>query len=366
MSKAIEIIILARKDLAYKDSETCYDWEIDVDYINNNKSKFTTKRNLKASQGDFLLVKLEAGKYTKVLKNERIKPFYVGIVNTNENEEEKSTIETALIYNLANVDFPATKKSGSSVQAHLLTLLSKYVTGDVTKLTGAVSVRTEGVDAYYSYQPDSSPTITNLAEYFIHMFEKTGVIWEVEWFGVDDNGKTTLSTVIHKTTKTFQIKNNAPDFQNWSVYVQEDNQVSENMLLIIDKTTNNSENPKILSTWYIDQTGTVTQDSTNVTLPTKSAVYLYDTTATDKPSYLEVARSELSVTDYAHEIKCDVSETSELLGFYDFEIGRQTALTFDDKRYNSMLTGYSMNSDDCVFSLTFGNIRSTIKSLLRG
>ncbi|HFI0151453.1 TPA: hypothetical protein ACGO3A_002296 [Streptococcus suis] len=361
----LTLTILERGTLRVKDVADCYDWEVKMDYINNDKSSFTITGPIIAQKGDFVFAKLPNGKYSRPVANGKIRPFYFGIVDTNETEEDESKVEAVSIYNLVNFDFPATSKTGSSVQSHMMKLLMLWLFGDVSKKTDFISVRTEGPDLSFSYQPANPPTSTNMVEYFINIFEKYGVVWEVEWVGYDTSGQFMVSTVIRAKEGSFKIKNNVADFTNWSVYVTKAHYATENMVYIIDKTTKNSESPTILSTWYINNSGEITQSLVDVDLPTRPKIYLYDATSSDKPSYKEVAQSELSGSNYSHVITVDVRDNSQLVSFNDIDIGKQVSLTYDKTRYRSILTGYSLNSSSSYMTLTFGHIRNTLKSLIK-
>lgn len=67
------------------------------------------------------------------------------------------------------------------------------------------------------------------------------------------------------------------------------------MLLIVDKKMIDIEKPRILSTFYLDDQNELTTDKTNAGIikPTVSIVSIYDTEQEDKPTYEEVANSEL-------------------------------------------------------------------------
>ncbi|HFU4025585.1 TPA: hypothetical protein ACGO0F_001293 [Streptococcus suis] len=364
MSQTLQLVILERGSFVVKDSCSCHDWEVRMDYLNNDKSSFRLSSSIRADKGDFVLAKMGSGKYSAILRNGRLKPFYFGIVESNEFKENETELFSVSLYNLVNFDFPATKKSGKNVQAHMKTLLDVFLFRDSTKKADSISVRVDGEPISYSYQPSDPPTVTNMVEYFINIFKKYGVVWEVEWVGYDDAGQFVVSTVIGSKSDVLRFKNNVADFQNWSVEVTRAGYASENMVVIVDKETSDSESPRILSTWYINGDREITQSDVGVATPTRSKVYIYDTKGEDKPSYQSVAQSELSGSLYSHNISCDVSRNSQLLPFSLVEIGKQCDIYYDAERFLSILTGYSLRSDSGVISLTFGYIRNTLKNFL--
>ena len=363
MSTPVDVYIINRRDLKIKSFFTTTEWEIKIDYINNSKSSFTNPASVEVARGDFLLAKLQSGRFSKLYGSDRIQPFFFGLVSSFENKNKKNVIESVQFYNVADNEFSATAKSGTDVKSHLLALLNRYVLSDETSLTSRIAVRLEGGNVPYSYQPSNPPTKTNLRDYFIHMFKKYGVCWNVEWIGPNDRGELIVSTVLKVSNDRIKIKNNSLDFFNWSVFIQEVNKNSDNRLLIIDKRTNNSESPGILSTWYLDKNGEITQSSSNVSRPTRTKVAIYDTTVQNKPSYLSVAQSELSANNYSHEIDVSVIDNSELVRYSDLEIGKKVSVFYNERELRSILTSLSYKSEHGYFELTFGNVRSTIKNL---
>lgn len=364
MMKSLHLIVLGRGSLSPKATGTTYSWNINVDYIDNVKSKFTVTENLGCDKGDLLVAKLPDGQYSTAIDDLSFKPFYIGIVESYEQTKDNFVIETGNLYNLANFEFVATTKNGSNGQSHLLAILTKYFLNDNTKKSNQISITVAGEPVAFSYQPSNSPTATNLVDYLIGFFKKYGIVWEVDRLGYDDYGELTLHTVIRQRTETIQLKNNTHDFQSWNVYVTPANQSAENMIQIVDKQTKDSELPLVLSTWYINELGAVSTSRSRVRLPTKSKIYLYDTLATDKPTYESIARSELSASLYAHEISVDILESSDLIRFEDISIGMRAKIVYDRDTYPSILTGYAIDSDRAIISLKFGYTRSTIKSLL--
>lgn len=364
MSKQLDLTIFERGTMRVKDKATSFTWEVRRDYISNEKSRFELDHSLDCRQGDYVMAKLPDGKNSVLLNDGKIKPFYFGLVDSFETTEDGHVLLANDIYNLANFDFAATPKSGFNSLLHIRQLLNRYLLRDQTKLVQRVNVSGFGLPVAFNYQPSDPPTTTNLVDYLVHFFVKYGLVWEVDSIGYDEGGQLVVYTVITKRDQGLQLKNNVHDFQNWELYVNPANQSAANMLQIVDKTTNNSEAPTILSTWYVNQEGKITQDPANVELPTRNKVYIYDQTAADKPTYEAVARSELSASNYSHEISFDVLERSDLLRFTDLSIGLLAKIVYDGVTYNSVLTGYAVTSEDAIISLKFGHTRSTIKSLL--
>lgn len=137
------------------------------------------------------------------------------------------------------------------------------------------------------------------------------------------------------------------------------------MLQIIDKRTTDSVHPTILSTWYIDKNGELTQSlNDNVYTPTRQKIYIYDMEQEDRPTYLEVAQSELAGQTYAHEINFDIRKENNLIDIDDLEVGLLVDIVHNDTIYSSVLTGYVISSESEFISLRFGHVRSTLQDIL--
>ena len=134
----------------------------------------------------------------------------------------------------------------------------------------------------------------------------------------------------------------------------------------MDNSSKNMKNPTILSRWYLNNSGEIQEDNIlNVTLPTNDKVYLYDKTQDDKPTYREVAQSELSGNEYSHEISFDLQKNNNILKFEDLEIGASANITYNGILYKSVLTGYTLKNESDFITLKFGHVRSTFQQVLK-
>ncbi|HFU4203826.1 TPA: hypothetical protein ACGO8F_001424 [Streptococcus suis] len=355
----MDVTIIDRESRRIKSKATCYQWEIDYDYLTNDPSSFIFQHNVDYAPGDFLLGKLQDRQLGLSSIEQDGLPFFLGVIGESEND----AINAYNLLNLANFDFVATRKTGSDGIGHLKKLLDTYLIADRTKQASSMGIRAGDVAIPYSYQPSNPPTITNLADYLIHFFKKYRIVWAWDSIDFDSTGQLSLQTKLVQEGRLLQLKNNVYDFVNWNVYYTPANKGSENMLHIIDKTTVDSEHPKILSTWYLTKDGIVSQALNGVTLPTRSKIALYDTADESKPTYLEVAQSELAGSQYSHEIEFDLRLDSKLIQFQDLVIGSQALIAHDNNLYPSVLTGYAIKSSSEFISLKFGHVRSRFKSV---
>lgn len=362
----VQVFILNRADAKIKTSVLASGYEINRDYLTNEKSTFSLAGAYDATEGDFLLAKTIGNKEAiNLYQQSTIAPLYFGVIDSFEN----GNIIACDLYHLVQFDFPATRKTGNSFEAHVEALLRYYLLSDSSKLAGVIEItRDPTINTPHSYQPDENPTATKLTDYLINGFKKYNVTWEVVDVYYDTTSaipQLKIKTAIRKKTATIQLKNNAYAFLNWDVYVTTVGRNTENKLLIVEKGMTNSEAPKIRSTWYLTTDNQVTQSMNDeVYKPTKTKVAIYDPTATDNPTYQEIAKSELTGNYYAHEISFDLAEHNELLPVSRLEIGLLAKIVYDQVLYNSVLTGYLIRSDTDVIHLRFGHVRSKLSEIL--
>lgn len=318
-----------------------------IDAISIDKSEFILNNpSIEYQRGDFILAKDGTGD----------KDIFFGVIDSYEDKK----LVANDIRILANFEFPAGKVSGNSFEQHYYNLLQRYLLNDPTKDLSILQVEVR-TNTSHLYQPKETPTATNLMKYLVNAFKKYNIVWEFDRF---EGGK--IYTYIEAVTDKFQLKNNISDFRNWEVSTTDVGKDTENMLLIVDKTMTDVMNPKILSTWYLRDDNTVTNNSNDAHIikPTRTKVNIYDTTATDKPSYEEVANSELKGSYYSHEISVNATMDGSVINIHNLRIGHLANVVYDNKTYQSVLSGYSIVAGSNVIQLKFGNIRSRLSELL--
>lgn len=344
--KQLNVWFINRKGEITQEPTIVEKYDINRDYITQEKSEFTLASTVQFEKGDFIFAKFSGGD----------KNVFFGVIDSYED----SKIVATDIYNLVNFEFPATRISGNSFESHFYNLINRYLLQDTTKTIGILDVEIR-TNTSHIYQPSEPPTATNLVKYAINAFKKYNIIWEFDRF---ENGR--IKTYLERVTDAIQLKNNIYDFVNWEVSTTEVGKNTENMLLIVNKNTNNSEGPNILATWYLTTNNEVTQNANDASIfkPTKTKVYIYDTTATDAPSYSDVANSELKGNYYSHEINFELKDDSEMIDFDSLRIGTLANIYYNEKLFQSVLTGYSMTSESDFIGLRFGHIRSRLSEVL--
>ncbi|MBL1223739.1 hypothetical protein [Enterococcus sp. BWR-S5] len=366
----LQLAVFNRQDLALKSISECYDWEINIDYLTNEKSSFIPLSKMDFETGDFFMAKEIGSDNQGVIDSSigeitTITPLFLGVIDSIEND----AIKACIIYSLMNFPFAATRATGSatagvSAESHLTNMFTMRVTLDLSKKTGLPI--TPKTHTAYSYLPSDPPTVTNLLDYVIGFFKKYNIVLDVDYLSrVAWYNRYNIVLKVERRTKKIRLKNNAYDFVNWSVYEQPAGKQAENMLQIIDKRSTNSIYPIILSTWYIDKYGELTQSlNDNIYTPTRQKIYIYDMEQEDRPTYLEVAQSELAGQTYAHEINFDIKKDNNMIDIDDLEVGLLVDIVYNDTIYSSVLTGYVISSESEFISLRFGHVRSTLQDVL--
>lgn len=325
------------------DSSDC---ELEYDAISNAQSNFkVTKQIIPATVGDFVLVK-------KFITGQMI---YFGVVQSIEEDG----FGACQICSLVDFEFAATRVSGKSFEQHFKNLITNNLINDETKNIPHLIIYTR-TSTEHLYQPSDPPTSTNLMKYYFNAFKKYNIIWR--FVDIDEDGNL-VTELIRMETKV-KLKDNNSDLFDWDVSIRKANSENENKLMIVNKNTSNSENPNILATYYLTKANEVTTDSkhSEIERPTVTKIYIYDTEQEDKPTYENVAKSELSGNAYSHEITVKIRSDSKLFPEEIRQLGLLVNLTIGNEVRESVLTYYSVSGED--IEVKFGNIRSRVSDYL--
>lgn len=317
-----------------------------TDYITMDPSRFKIlDKDIVYKKGDYLIGKFED---TALFS-------YFGIITSKEDD----VFVTKSLLALLDFEIPTARIKGPSFEAHARDLIYKYLINDATKDASNIVITIESNTAH-NYQPKEPPSQTNMTTYMINGFRKYNVVWE---FVKVKDGK--IYTVLKRVTKKVKIKNNVDYLYDWSFSNTEVGVGVANKLLIVDKTTTDMMNPKILSTWYINEENELTQNANDPKIykPTKTVVNIYDTTDEKKPTYNDVADEELKGSTYSHEIQCTMRRGNLLISDEDLLIGTLYEIVYDGETYQSVIAGYAFN-DDVTVELRFGHIRSRLSEIL--
>lgn len=324
--------------------ELVRDYEINVDYLTGDSSKFVLTNYQFVKKGMFIISK----------HSTEGKIAFFGVVKSVEN----NTINCGAIHTTADFEITTTAKSGTSFENHALTLLRNYLLNDASKEAEIINI-SKLSDTPYIYQPSDPPTVRGLTSYLINAFKKYNIVWKFDsWDGKK------IKTTIERVEISFQIKDNGNSFANWEYYSS--SLADVNKLVIVDKNTTDMETINLLATYYLTSDNEITtnwQDA-RVSKPTQEKVVFYDSTAENKPAFLTIANTELKGNAYSHEIEFDLYRDSRLIDFEELNIGSLVDIYRGSELFKSILTGYSFSSGSPFVHLTFGNSRSRLSEVL--
>ena len=336
-------ITIFHRDLKlYNERLISDDFEVGIDEIEEEASSFVLDKYIKVKSGDFLLAKyIPSGKIV-----------YFGVISSQEDKK----INCKGLLSLAESEIPTVKITGNNYEEHIRRLIEYYLLNDTTKcLKNILDVKAESITSH-SYQAVETNK-RRLNEYIINGFKKYNVKW---YFKEIKGGK--IYTGIRAIKDSIHLKDNSSEFNDWDVFVKDPGPGNENKLIFVDKAMKDIENPAILSTWYLDDENNLTQDSSdkNITRPTVNLVNIYDQTMEDKPSFEDVAKSELKGNAYSHEIKVSVVLNAKNINVEDIETGLLATIVYKNQTYKSVLTAWRIISTKNMIELTFGNVRSRL------
>ena len=346
MSDQINIWIIDRKGTITQEPIIVSKAAIQPDYITQDASAFELPYDASFVRGDFILA--------KVMNSAAVSFF--GVISSYEDNK----VVAKDLLGLVNFEFPATRMSGSSFEQHFKNLVNRYLLQDASKDLNILDIEVK-TNTPHIYQPDEPPKATNLMSYAINGFKKYNVVWQFDKF---ENGR--IKTVIEAITESMQLKDNIADFQDWEISTTEVGKNAQNHLLIVNKNTTNSEGPNVLAERYLTTNNDITSNVNDpaVIKPTTTKVSIYDTTATDKPSYDDLANSELKGNYYSHEISFTMSKDNEFFSVEKLKLGMLATIYSNERLYKSVLTGYEYLSDSDRVKLKFGHVKSRLSELL--
>jgi len=351
----INCYILSRTTFAVIEYFSSHDWAVDYDYVSASKSTFYTEKPIKPNVGDFIIAK------QAVADPVLFKPLFFGVIESYTDKK----IAALQLMDMLNFEITTTQIAGTDGMTHLYNLIMRYLYNDSTKIiSNANLIMNKDSDMIaFSYQPNDPPSKALLNDYARNMFQKYGIIWEVEQVEYSGNNLK-VYTRIKRPKWALVIKDNSNAFQDWKYLINPATYNGENKLVIIDKETTNMMNPTILATWYVYNDGTITTNQNGAEKPTREKVYFYDLEQEDPPTYESIARSELSASLYSHEIEFDLLPGNQLIGEDQIRIGTLVDVWHNDTVYKSIITGYSLSSKNDFISVKLGFIRSTLKAVL--
>ncbi|AVI94112.1 conserved protein of unknown function [Oenococcus oeni] len=360
MSLVLRATVFDFNNLQIKGTYAALSYDLNLDYIDSTTSQFILNDKGESNVGDYVAI--------KVPNTEQIL-FYGVITVVDDSESEDSPTYTVSDFRtLLNGDIIVTAKTGTSIEALLIQLAKNYFASSPSTNPLSYSISNSTNTTFSITNADTIDTY-NFDDFIIRCYELHNVVMTVTGIGQGtSNGVPFYYPIIdvHAVSDKIQIKNNIAVFAGWTVSDSRLLRSYANELWIVDQASTDMASPKILSRYYLQKDGTLTTTlNSNVVQPTLVTISLFDTTATDNPTYADLAAQTLTGNEYSHEIQFSIPMKNNFISLDQLKIGTLSTIYYVKKVkganvttiYNSVLTGFELSNDENMIALTFGNLR---------
>jgi len=338
----MELVFLSVLDLRVLDHALVSDYEIVIDSVIYQKSKFNVNRiDLKADIGDIVIV--------------RGVPFsYIGIIETLTNSNEGYTEVVVNDYSVIfDVKVPVSSYSGD-LGSFLLDMIKKAFVNNRDPLQNIdYLVLTKGTAEIGSlvYESKELLSITEVVETLAKSYGitlKSSIV-------IGDFGEIAgINVEIASVTKGMKIKANLPCINNLSI-VDSNNQIT-NKVIYYPNDDNTSHRSEVA--YYLLTDGTITKDANNSKrYPyVKSVSYFFSDN--DYSALDTKAQSELLVSNLEHSIEFDiVMDNHVVVPFKNLHLGDYVEFITPKKTYQTMVTQLSFKSNFYECHVVLGEYR---------
>lgn len=351
MSLSLQLTVFNDTNLTIKGTYALLSYELTMDALNNSTSTLTVAKDTEIAIGNFVAIRPV---------NETTLLYYGQLTTVDTDDStDLMTLTANYIWNVLNGDIIVTNKSGDSYEKHIIKLIQNYISSNSSTNILNRSL-TNSTNTQYAVT-SSEVSTSNFIDYLIRGFKLHNTIVDITDIKEGtSNGVPFYYPVIdvHSMTDVWNIKSDVFDFNNWVVTDSRYLRGYNNELWIVDQASSDMENPSILTKYWLQNDGTVT-DSLNdkVSLPTQVQVYMFDKTATDNPTYESIASSNLTANAYSHSIKFNALMSNNFLPLSKIKLGLQSNIYYNGTQYKSVLSAYTLSSSSDTIELTFGNLR---------
>ena len=365
----LRITIVSRSSYTVQKVFNCYDWSIARDTIASVQSKFSFAGNeagYDIAVGDFVIAK-SIGEWIYPTQPHELaaswtKALYIGVVEAVENSE----VSASEMNSLYNISIPIKNTWSGTNASNFIDSLSDDVLTTDRYLTNVNYVVVDKSERRFRVQQDKTAAynvetvISNLFKTTLFMTTCLGYkYWSY-------NGSISFAMTSYRNTQNFGnlLLSHNSKVMNASIYIRPENVGNPNALLL--------QYNDLRYTYYLTESGSIiTSYSTGeVHRPVSKTGYVYTSPETlqegeVEPTPIEIAARELKVQKYQHEIKFDIkSDYNRLYNLLD--LGSTITLQYKGSRYPSIITKWEANSKSDFFTITCGNVRSTLQFALDG
>jgi hypothetical protein len=336
--------ILNRSDLAVKDYSIVAQANLKVDKLTDGNSNIIiVNTSLDAFDGDIVYVTDESNKQV-----------YLGIISTiKENHAIQLTCQDFNVYFNLSVSLPETFTG--YIEDYVESLITdNYITSDDTPKNVT----------YFTIQKDTSTSVSFKST---SKFQKINVLWTEFFSAFNLNIKyevnLNLSEIKIIITTEYGHKNLRTDS-------------SDLLKLLINKSTKNTPNRLDLHPatgnvvqlsiiyYYLLSNNTVTLDKDD---PERFEILVNKTIEyEDADNPLVLAQQELQGNIYNHLIEFELkSENQVLRPLVDINLNDRLTLVTPSATYDTVLTGYIIETKTSYVKLIFGKVRKNLTDILR-
>lgn len=351
------------RKLEFKDNDQDVDLSIDDDYLTITTNRVTVKRGAAVETGDFIRIERGDASFFGVVSN--VSP---GELSTIVDYKPFVSLFDENIFFDVRDQYKTVKQSGSSKKINAATLentIKKYIT-DYYISSGDSNQNMNLIVSVGSQTPSWTLGIYSDNEnipYSIRSLYKDILVTALKQYGiainvVPDFDRKQISLVISKNTYTLDVDGDLSNV-NVKTLKYNDKPNGTNKLEVYDATT---YNPLQKVTFYVhpDRTWDL-EDKNRITPVVRNIRMVMPDSETEDPAEafaiaaLDAADSELSGLQWDNLIELEAMPNDELIDPLNLEFGQPVSLWYQNGRYESILTGRTINSDSIL--LTFGSER---------
>jgi len=357
----LRLNVFDKNTLQFKDKSTISsdNYVIDVDIYVEKISSFTLTPkttingvSLNASAGDIVYI-----------TNENNVLLYIGTINDIELSETETTnlitIKTTDIFDLLNVDIVAISLIAGNVADYIESIIEDnfVLTADPKLQKDYLNiVKNVSTVGTLLFDEDTSIRFYDLMNIVFDTFN-IYIKFSIEYSssGIPES----LRVELTDEQKQITLKDNVKDIQD--IKIKELNKQTVNKVTLEPKAENVVD--LVTVDYYLLIDNTITTDETDVNRfdDVISKIIFY----ADGDDLAALASKELKGNIYNHYIDFNYLTDSKIYTpIEEFNVYDRFNLILQDKSYDSILTGYTINSNNNVIKLVYGKVRITLTDKL--
>ena len=369
----LNITIVSRQTSKVKTQLRSASWTMSIDMLSSVTSTFNIVEQVPdtgISIGDFVLVKFSGERWIPTSNvreaggayTDEFSVPYFGIVDSYESQV-LTTRPLREIINTTGIVYSSSVEKILNPIMYMNNLVQRYVKRPGMMLDNFTLPEVDN-SAYKDWSLTlEKPESENLLELATTMFKDMQMTYYIYSFSLASNGTITFHfganygfegpTIMADDTKSFA---------NISVYVRDANYGAVNAIRFQDATKAQGT----YTDYYLQTDGTVVSSQTAlVTKPISPMAYYWDTSnqSDPKPTMLDTAKSQLTTLEYQHEISFDVNMDEIDMEKFRY-LGGMVKIIYKGQTYASIVSSIKFTSDSHWATVTCGNVRTNMQTVL--